>query len=243
MTTESLVYFLLLALAAEILGTIGGFGSSMFFVPIASFFFDFQTVLGITALFHVSSNISKIALFKEGIDTILLLKMGIPAVVFVIIGAFLSKYIQSKTLEISLSICIIIISIILLIFKNSQIYPSTQNAIGGGLISGFIAGIVGTGGAIRGIFLTAFNLKSTVFIATSASIDLGIDISRSIIYYANGFVHTELLYLIPLLMIVSFVGTYLGKVLLQKIPTTYFKKIVLILALSTGLVSLIKLIV
>jgi uncharacterized membrane protein YfcA len=243
MTTESLVYFLLLALAAEILGTIGGFGSSMFFVPIASFFFDFQTVLGITALFHVSSNISKIALFKEGIDSILLLKMGIPAVVFVIIGAFLSKYIQSKTLEISLSIFIIIISIILLIFKNSQIYPSTQNAIGGGLISGFIAGIVGTGGAIRGIFLTAFNLKSTVFIATSASIDLGIDISRSIIYYANGFVHTELLYLIPLLMIVSFVGTYLGKVLLQKIPTTYFKKIVLILALFTGLVSLIKLIV
>ena len=60
--------FLLLALLAEIIGTVGGFGSSVFFVPVANFYFDFQTVLGMTALFHVASNLSKIAMFKKGID-------------------------------------------------------------------------------------------------------------------------------------------------------------------------------
>ena len=46
---EHLVYFILLALLCEILGTVGGFGSSLFFVPIAGFFLDFQSVLGTTA--------------------------------------------------------------------------------------------------------------------------------------------------------------------------------------------------
>jgi uncharacterized membrane protein YfcA len=70
--------FLLFALLAEIIGTIGGFGSSVFFVPIANFYFDFQTVLGITAIFHLSSNISKIALFRKGLDKNLLLYIGLP---------------------------------------------------------------------------------------------------------------------------------------------------------------------
>ncbi|MDP1803330.1 MAG: sulfite exporter TauE/SafE family protein, partial [Bacteroidota bacterium] len=37
MEMEFLIYFILLALFAEVIGTVGGFGSSLFFVPIAGF--------------------------------------------------------------------------------------------------------------------------------------------------------------------------------------------------------------
>jgi hypothetical protein len=60
--------FFLLALFAEIIGTISGFGSSILFVPLASLVFNFKIVLGITAVFHVFSNLSKIFLFRTGID-------------------------------------------------------------------------------------------------------------------------------------------------------------------------------
>ena len=60
--------FILLALLAEVIGTVGGFGSSVFFVPVANFFLDFQSVLGLTALFHLSSNITKISMFRKGVD-------------------------------------------------------------------------------------------------------------------------------------------------------------------------------
>jgi len=63
LTIETLLVFFVLALLAEIAGTVGGFGSSMFFVPIAGYFFDFHSVLGITAIFHLSSNLSKIYFF------------------------------------------------------------------------------------------------------------------------------------------------------------------------------------
>lgn len=237
---DNLLTFILLALLAEILGTIGGFGSSLFFVPIASYFLDFHSVLGITALFHVSSNLTKIAFFRKGFDKKLLVSIGIPAVLFVIIGAYISKYIKTEILEIALAVFLMMVSLTFLIFKNLKVRPTLPNAIGGGIFSGLMAGLLGTGGAIRGITLAAYNLRMDVFIATSAIIDLGIDASRSIVYYANGYVQNDILYLIPILFVTSIVGTYIGKKILEHISEEQFKSIVLILVLITGIITLTK---
>lgn len=225
---------------AEILGTVGGFGSSLFFVPIAGYFLDFHSVLGITAVFHVSSNLSKIALFRKGFDKKLLLSVGIPAVFFVIVGAFLSKFLNAKILEILLASFLILVSLVLLIFKNLNLKPTLTNSLGGGILSGLIAGLLGTGGAIRGIVLAAYNLKMEVFIATSAVIDLGIDASRSVVYWYNGYVHKHDLYLIPILLLVSLTGTFIGKLILTKISEQQFKSLVLLLVLVTGLATFFK---
>ncbi len=235
---EHLYLFILLALLAEVLGTIGGFGSSLFFVPIASYFLDFHSVLGITAIFHVSSNITKIVFFRKGFDKKLVLTVGIPAILFVIIGGLLSKYISSSLLELLLAIFLITTSLTLLIFKRITIKPTTSNSVFGGVLSGVIAGLLGTGGAIRGITLAAFNLKTEVFIATSAIIDLGIDASRGVVYSLNGYVHKHDLYLIPILLVVSIIGTYIGKKILFKMSENQFKSIVLILILVTGIITL-----
>lgn len=103
--------FLILALIAEIVGTIGGFGSSVFFVPIANFYFDFESVLGLTAIYHLSSNLSKIFLFKKGLDKQLLINIGVPSVLSVIIGGFLTKFLNSQYLEIILGVFLIALSL------------------------------------------------------------------------------------------------------------------------------------
>jgi hypothetical protein len=237
---DHLPYFLLLALVAEVLGTVGGFGSSMLFVPIASYFLDFHSVLGITALFHVSSNVSKILLFRKGFDRQLILRIGIPAVLFVIAGAYSSRFIDSIVLQIALAAFLIVVSIVFLAFNQLRAQPSATNSVLGGILSGFAAGLLGTGGAIRGIVLSAFGLSTDVFIATSAIIDLGIDLSRSVVYAANGFVHTHDLYLIPLLLVVSLIGTYIGKHILKRVSENHFRKLVLVLILLTGIGSLVQ---
>ena len=220
----------------------GGFGSSLFFVPIASYFLDFHSVLGITALFHVSSNLAKIGFFRKGFDKKLVVSIGIPAVLFVIIGAYLSKFIDTKILEIILALFLIIVSLFFFIFKDFALKPTLSNSVGGGIFSGLIAGLLGTGGAIRGITLAAYNLRMHVFIATSAIIDLAIDSSRSVVYCLNGYVHTDILYLIPILLLVSITGTFIGKKILARISETQFKSIVLILIFVTGCVTLARII-
>jgi len=69
---EAIAFFVLL-LAAEVLGTVGGFGSSMLVMPLAGFFLPFDQALGLTALFHVFSNGAKMILFREGVSRWLLL--------------------------------------------------------------------------------------------------------------------------------------------------------------------------
>lgn len=241
MSIETIIYFLLLAFFAEILGTIGGFGSSVFFIPIASYFLDFHSVLGITGLFHVASNVSKIVLFNQGINKRLVLQLGLPAIIFVGIGAVLSNLINVKMIEVLMALFLITMSAFLLI-KPIVLKATTRNAITGGIISGFLAGIIGTGGAIRGLTLTAFNLEQQAFIATSSIIDLGVDGTRSIIYAFNGFVHKHDLFLIFLLLIISFLGTFVGKKLLSYISEKIFKKIVLLLIFGIGITQLVMII-
>lgn len=232
--------FLFLALIAEIIGTIGGFGSSVFFVPIGNFYFDFQSVLGLTAIFHLASNASKIALFKLGLDKRLLLYIGLPSVIFVILGGFLANILNGYYLEIALGIFLIGLSAIFLIKKNLIINASNKNAITGGVLSGFSAGLLGTGGAIRGLTMAAFNLEKSAFVATSAFIDFLIDLTRSVVYFKNGFVHEHDMYYVPFLIVIAIIGTYLGKLILKKIPQEKFKQLSLVLILLIGIVTIVK---
>lgn len=240
MDINLLFLFIVLALLAEVLGTIGGFGSSLFFVPIAGYFLDFHSVLGITAVFHIFSNLSKIVLFRKGVHWNIILTLGIPATLFVIVGAVLSNYITTTYLQLILAMLLIILSLFFLIFRKQKIRPNSRNAIISGVLSGLTAGLVGTGGAIRGLALSALHLQKEVFIATSAVIDLGIDVSRSIVYTTNGFLKTNDLYLIPILLVVSVAGTFVGKLLLKRISNIQFRLMVLILIFLVGVFTLYR---
>ena len=201
------------------------------------FFFDFQSVLGITALYHLSSNLSKIVLFKKGIDKKIIVSLGVPAILFVALGAYFSQYFNPKILTYILGFFLMILSLLFLIFKQLKVLPKTRNAIIGGSISGLSAGLLGTGGAIRGITLSAFKMNKDKFIATSAVIDLGVDFSRTIVYYFNGYMHKHDLYLVPILILVSIIGTWIGKKILDKVSQEHFRSFVLVLILLIGIIS------
>lgn len=234
------LFFLFAAFICEILGTIGGFGSSVFFVPVAQFFYPFQIVLGLTGILHVFSNISKLYLFRQHVNYKLLFYYGIPSVGFVVLGAYLNTFVELKWAQLTLGIFLICFSIFMLWFPTFTLPATKTNAVASGAGAGFIAGFNGTGGAIRGMSMAAFGLSKNTFVATSAAIDFGVDISRSAIYLDHGYLHLEQLYLIPGLIIISFAGSLIGKKLLNKIDELWFKKIVLTLVLIIGVVIVYK---
>jgi uncharacterized membrane protein YfcA len=231
--TEGLLFGLLLV--AEVLGTIGGFGSSMLVMPLAAFFLPFDQALGLTALFHVFSNAAKIMLFRTGLDRRLLLTMGVPAVVGVVLGARLTAFLPGATMELLLSVALMLLAVLLLVLPRIHIEPSTRNAGVGGAASGFIAGLVGTGGAIRGLTMAAFDLEKNVFVSTSAWIDLGVDLSRTAVYAGQGY-FTDLVWLyLPGMAVVSLTGTWIGRWILGRVSQERFRRIVLVLVVLVAL--------
>ena len=237
---ESLWLFAMLALLSEIIGTVSGFGSSILFVPIASYFYDFKSVLGITAVFHVFSNLSKIYLFRHGIDKKIALKLGIPAVIAVIGGAVLTGYLPAKEMQVGMNVMLVALSVYLIINFNKKLKQTNATLYIGGSVSGFLAGLFGTGGAIRGITLTAFQLPMASFIATSALIDLGVDGGRAIVYISQGYFKKDYVLLIPLLIAISIVGSYTGKKILRYTSEKVFRYLVLTVIITTCLIEVFK---
>lgn len=236
---KSLLFFIILSLLAEIIGTVGGFGSSVYFVPIASFFLNFEKVLGLTALFHLASNLSKILLFKKGIDVQLFLWLGLPSILFVIIGGMLTNYFDSSILTLILNVFLILFSLFLLWMKDYTIKPTKVNGVIGGMVSGFAAGLLGTGGAIRGLTMASYNLNIEKFVATSAIIDLGVDLSRTIVYFEKGYITPDLYQKAFILLLISIVGSYIGKLILTKFSQSHFRMVSVISVLLIGLLGLI----
>jgi uncharacterized membrane protein YfcA len=233
-----MILFFLLALLSEVIGTVAGFGSSVFFVPLAGFFFDFRQVLVLTSILHVFSNAAKLVLFGKHVRLSLLLLLGIPSVIGVIIGAYLSAKLTLKFDQLILGLFLISFSLILFCYPKARIAATKLNAIGSGGVAGFLAGLIGTGGALRGLTLAAFDLEKGVFVATSAGIDSGVDFSRMIIYLRNGFLAPNSITYIVGLLFIAFVGSYLGKVALGHINQKHFRKIVLGFVLLIGLITL-----
>lgn len=237
---EKYTLFVVLAFLCEIVGTVSGFGSSILFVPIASLYFDFKTVLGITAVFHVFSNLAKIAFFREGINKNIAIKLGVPAIVFVIIGAMLTTFIPVQKMELFMNIVLIGLAVFLMYNFNKSLNQTNSNLYLGGTVSGFLAGITGTGGAIRGITLAAFHMPKSVFIATSAVIDLGVDASRTVVYVSNGYFEKQYLVLIPFLIGISVLGSFIGKLILKKTSEVFFRYLVLVVIVLTSAIQTIK---
>ena len=220
--------FWLAAFFAEVIGTMAGFGSSTIFLPIALFFLDFRTALTLVAIFHISGNIGRITFFRHGFNRRLLLIFGLPSVILTLLGALLVTYAPSEILKLILGVFLIAFSLASLSKPEISFSPSKKNSFIGGSLSGFFAGLIGTGGALRGAFLTSFNLKKSVYIATAAAISLAVDITRIPVYFGSGFLQPQFYYYIPILFLLAISGSFTGKKIVNRISQPTFRKVVLV---------------
>jgi uncharacterized membrane protein YfcA len=223
----SLLFFVF-ALMAEIVGTVAGFGSSTILLPLSLFFVDFRTGLVLVAIFHISGNFGRSTFFRYGLDKKMILTFGVPSIILSIVGAQLVGTVSQPLLKIILGVFLIVVSVALLVKPKLQFPTNTRTVVAGGGISGFITGLVGTGGAIRAAFLTGFNVDKFKYIATAAIIAIGTDATRIPVYLSQGFLTSDYYYFVPILIAIALVGSFIGRRIVKKIDQDKFKKMVLI---------------
>lgn len=229
------ILFFLSAFFAEVVGTISGFGSSTIFLPLALIFFNFQTALVLVAIFHIFGNFGRIGFFRHGLDRHILLIFGIPSVAMTLAGSLLVIYIPQTMLKGILGLFLIAYSVISYTKEDLRVKASLSNSILGGGLSGFLAGLIGTGGALRGAFLTAFGLPKERYIATAAAIALAVDFTRIPVYFANGFLSSQYYWYLPFLFVVALAGSFIGKQVVKRVPQKTFKKVVIVTILIFGI--------
>jgi len=221
------VLFYVSAFFAEVTGTVAGFGSSTILLPIALFFFDFRIALVLVAFFHLSGGIGRILFFRRSFDKRLLLIFGAPSVVLTVAGALLVNYVPQSWLKIVLAVFLIAYAFLSLWKQELSVPASSRNAAVGGGLSGFFAGLIGTGGVLRGAFLTAFGLEKAVYIATAAVVSVAVDVTRIPVYVASGFLEPQSYITVLILAVLAIPAAFVGNRIVKRVPQSTFRKIVL----------------
>ena len=214
----------MLALVASGIGTATGFGTSTVMIPVMILFVPTPVALLFVGIIHLCGDIWKVLLFKRGFDWKLILAFGLSGLVASFLGASLSLRAQALPLKRILG-AFLILYVVYLFLKSKWVLPKTHGtAVCGGLLSGLFAGFFGVGGAVRGAFLTAFNLPKEVYIFTSGLIALFIDVTRVSRYVWGGTRLQEYLTIAVILSVpISFAGAYSAKKFLDRLPQQYFR--------------------
>jgi hypothetical protein len=232
---------LILVLAASAVGTVTGFGLSTVMIPVMVLFYPMPETLLFVGAIHWCNDLWKLLLFREGIRWKLLLSFGLPGLLATILAARLIFAIPASILQRILAVFLIAYVAFLFARSAFTVRQSTWTGVIGGTLSGFSAGIFGMGGAIRALFLSAFDLPKAVFLATAGAIALVVDTPRLVTYLRQGTRLEPLLFWGMILFIpASFLGARFGKELLERIPQQHFRKVVAAFLLIVGLRLLVR---
>lgn len=227
----------LLTVFASALGTVSGFGISTLMVPVMLLFLPYAETLLFVGVVHWFGDVSKLFLFKKGLNWKILLAFGIPGIIAAYIGATLTFQISTVILSRVVGIFLIAYVLFLTIRPKFKIRPNITSALIGGGASGLLGGLTGVGGgAIRAVVLTAFSLQKEVYVFTTGMVGATVDASRIAGYFVGGTrINSVLLTGIPFFILMSFIGVKIGKIMVDKIPQEKFRYVVAFFLLLIGI--------
>ena len=230
-----LVIICLAAFIASGLTLFSGFGLGTLLMPVVAVFFPLEVAIAMTAVVHLANNLFKLLLLGRGADARVLLRFGIPAVLFAWIGAALlvDLSVEDAAIEYSLlghtmstSGLNLILGFLILLFVVLELLPvmgrisfDSKYLPLGGVLSGFFGGLSGHQGAFRSMFLIKANLSKEAFIATGVLIAVLVDMTRLLVYGIDLFSERQEIdwVVVAVASLSAFIGALLGRRLLKKI--------------------------
>lgn len=217
----------IVTLGSSIIGTLAGFGISTIMMPVLAFLLPYQEALLLVGIVHFFGDISKMIYFRKGLRWHLLITFGLSGIIASFVGARFAYLLPGQMPTRILGIFLFIYSVYLLTNQSWKLPKKTGTEIVGGAISGFLAGLVGIGGATRSAFLAPFNLTKEVYIFTAGAIGFLVDSTRITTYLAQGqTLSTQLLLGMIIFIPMSFLGGFIAKQFANKIPENRFRQFI-----------------
>ena len=221
---------------ASAVSTVAGFGVSTVMMPILLFFFPLPQALLLVGIIHFFQDAGKMLFFKSGANWRLILGFGLPGILGAYVGARLVFVLPQEQIIKVLGAIFMVYVIFVFLNPQFKLRQNSKNAGIGGLLYGTSAGVFGIGGEIRAAFLSAFDLKKTVYIFTNGAIGFAVNATRVSTYIYEGTRLPEpLLWGLFIFIPAAFVGVQLGKWAVDLMPQKYFRPAVALFLLAVGI--------
>ncbi|MDP6593772.1 MAG: sulfite exporter TauE/SafE family protein [Candidatus Marinimicrobia bacterium] len=249
----------LVALLVSGLTLFSGFGLGSLLMPVMAIFFPMQVAIAATAVVHLANNFFKLSLFGKYRRGDVVVKFGMPAIVFAAAGAWIltrisglppvatytwfARQFEVEWVKLMIAALIVIFALIEVLPMFRKLEFSVSLLPLGGVLSGLFGGLSGHQGAMRSAFLANTGLTKEQFIGTGVTIACMVDITRLTVYGVNfSILELENSKLVLAGSLAAFLGAYLGKRMVEKVTMIHIQRfvaislIVLSIALGSGLI-------
>lgn len=226
---------------AGMVAAISGFGIGSLLTPVISMQTGTKIAIAMVAIPHFIGTFIRFCILRKNIDTKIFIQFGISSIVGGLTGALLFWKTQTPILTLLFGSILIFAGVMEITgFLRSLKFNKTI-ALLGGLLSGFLGGLVGNQGGIRSAALLSFDIDSKAFVATATAVGVVVDTIRLPVYFAaetqNIFHYSHYVWLSVVGVIF---GTWLGIKVLDSIPKELFRRTVAILVIMLGAWMLFK---
>jgi len=250
-----LVLIGVVALLTSGLTLFSGFGLGTVLMPVFALFFPVPLAIAATAIVHFANNIFKFGLMAKQADWRVVVRFSVTAAIAAMAGAGLltlfdtmpvvaSYTLGGSTFEITMIKAVI--GTLITMFAILELWPRFQALAFpprwlplGGALSGFFGGLSGNQGALRSAFLLKIGLSKEAFVATGVVSAVIVDAARLVIYgagFMSGHLAQSKEILMPVVVgtVCAFIGSFVGKRLLQKVTMRTVQIVVAVAMLLIG---------
>ena len=231
-----IVVSMVITILAAALTVPAGFGLATMLTPVVLLWLPPHEAVAAVAIIHGAHNAWKLKLLRANVDFTAVKRYGWALVIGAIIGAVLHSHIPSDPLLLVVGIALIILPILSVTERWTNIrLPDSEDRIGG-FGSGFFGGLTGHQGALRAMFLQKRLPDKVAYAATASILALAVDLTRIPIYIMfEGSAILDEYILIPCLVMSAILGVNLGKRWLTKWKQTHIRSGILIAIVASGI--------
>lgn len=236
MTIGIIGFVALVSIVAGAIASVVGFGIGSLLTPVVAVHFGTDLAIASVALPHLAGGLLRGWALRRFIDFRILLRFGVLSAVGGLVGALVFARLAPAVLARTLGALLVLTATTGITRWSESWKPQGTLVWVLGALSGFFGGVVGNQGGLRAAALSAFDLKPTVFVATSTLIGVMIDLVRVPIYLSRA-VHglVGMWSLVAVTVVGVMVGTLVGKRLLLGLSNDRFR---ILVSVAIGLLGL-----
>jgi uncharacterized membrane protein YfcA len=237
-TEPALLSYLLVLAIGSVAGLVSGIvgtGATIILLPVLAIVFGPKAAIPIMAIVALMSNFAKITSWWREIDWRATAAYAVGGIPGAALGARTMLSLPPRVVDIALG------AFFLIMIPGRRWLASRNYKVGlpflaiGGLLIGFLTGIVVSTGPITVPLFSAYGLAKGGFIATEAAASLAMYISKAITFRSFGALPTDIILQGLITGSSVMAGTYAAKLVVERLAVATFQRLLDVVMLISGI--------
>ncbi len=222
-----------------VLSTLSGGGASLLLMPLVAMVVGVRAVAPVMTISIGISSTSKVLLFWKYIDWKLFRWLFPSTIVGSILGANMFAIISTELLQLLIGL-MLIFTVFQFKKRNrpSRFKIKAWHFAPMGLVVSFLSGLIGGVGPLMNSAYLGYGISKESLLGTRSANAILLHLTKIFSYAYLGFVNAEVLKYGVLIGVSSMLAVYVGKLLLLKMSTELFRKIVVASMVLSGVLML-----